>query len=413
VKARPARLPSAYWRQFAASTVSNLGDGANAAAMPLLAARLTDDVRLIASVAFVSMVPWLVLSLPAGVLIDRWRRTSVMITAEWTRAVMYLSLAALVAVDLLRIWVLLAFLLVIGCAEVFYDMTAQAFLPAIVPEERLERANGLLYSAEIVCNGFIGLPLGAWLFVIAAAVPFGINGMSFALAAVLVAGIARSLPDDRPVTDSRAPRRFTAELAEGMRWLFAHRNLRTLALLLGVTNASMMFGQSILVKFAFEELGLDERGFGILLALSSVGALVGGLLGDRVARRLGTSGSLVTAYVVFAFADAVIAGWPGVAVFTLMSVMVSLAGTVWNVVTVSYRQRTIPAELFGRVNSAYRFIGTGSTALGAVIGGQVAHSFGLRAPFFLGSAVTAAALVLGLGVLRDPSFDAATAPAQD
>lgn len=413
MNARTTRLPAAYWRQFAASTVSNLGDGANAAAMPLLAARLTDDVRLIASVSFVSMLPWLVLSLPAGVLIDRWRRTSVMIAAEWTRAVMYLSLAALVAVDLLRIWTLMAFLLVIGCAEVFYDMTAQAFLPAIVPAERLERANGLLYSAEIVCNGFIGLPLGAWLFVIAAAVPFGINGLSFALAAVLVAGIARRMPDERTAPTDAAPRRFVAELSEGMRWLLAHRNLRTLAVLLGVTNAAMMFGESILVKFAFVELGLDERGFGILLALSSAGALAGGLLGHRIAGRLGITASLVSAYAVFAVADAVRAGWPGIAVFTLMSVAVSLAGTVWNVVTVSYRQRHIPTELFGRVNSAYRFIGTGSTALGAVVGGQVAHSFGLRAPFFLGSALTVVALVAGLPVLTDPSFSAEQGAAQD
>ena len=409
----PPRLPSAYWRQFAASTVSNLGDGANAAAMPLLAARLTDDVRLIASVSFVSMLPWLVLSLPAGVLIDRWRRTSVMITAEWTRAAMYLALAVLVATDLLRIWSLLAFLLVIGCAEVFYDMTAQAFLPAIVPAERLERANGLLYSAEIVCNSFVGLPLGAWLFVIAAAVPFGINGTSFALAAVLVAGIARRLPDDRPAAADGAPRRFMAELGEGMRWLLAHRNLRTLAILLGVTNASMMFGESILVKFAFGELGLGERGFGVLLALSSAGALLGGLLGHRIAARLGITASLVSAYAVFAVADAVRAGWPGIVVFTSMSVAVSLAGTVWNVVTVSYRQRNIPTELFGRVNSAYRFIGTGSIALGALVGGQVAHAFGLRAPFFLGSAVTVLALLRGLPVLLDPSFASGAAQGQD
>lgn len=399
------RLPRAYWRQFTATTVSNLGDGANAAAMPLLAARLTDDVRLIASVSFVGMLPWLVLSLPAGVLIDRWRRTDVMIAAEWARAALYLAVAFLVAVDALTIWVLLAILLAIGCAEVFYDMTAQAFIPDIVPAESLERANGLLYATEIICNGFIGLPVGAWLFVVAAAVPFGVNGLSFALAAVLVAGTARNLPRAEPAGGTAPRRSFVTELSGGLKWLFAHRNLRTLAMLLGVTNASMMFGQSILVKFAFGELGLSERGFGVLLALASGGAVLGGLLGDRIARRLGTSTSLVTAYVIFTFADAVIAGWPGVAVFAAMSMVVSLAGTVWNVVTVSYRQRTIPAELFGRVNSAYRFIGTGSTAIGALVGGQVAHSFGLRAPFFLGSAVTAVALLVGFRVLRDPSFD--------
>lgn len=291
------RLPSAYWRQFAATTVSNLGDGANAAAMPLLAARLTDDVRLIASVSFVAMLPWLVLSLPAGVLIDRWRRTDVMIAAEWTRAVLFLAVAVLVAIDALTIWILLAVLLAIGCAEVFYDMTAQAFIPDIVPAESLERANGLMYATEIVFGSFVGLPVGAWLFVVASAVPFGVNGLSFALAAVLVAGIAKGLPRDEPTAAPAQQRSFVSELSGGLRWLFAHRNLRTLAMLLGVTNASMMFGHSILVKFAFGELGLGERGFGVLLALASGGAIVGGLLGDRIARRLGTSGSLVLSLI--------------------------------------------------------------------------------------------------------------------
>jgi MFS family permease len=387
--------------------VSNLGDGANAAAMPLLATRLTDDVRLIAATAFVATLPWLLLSLPAGVWIDRWNRTKVMITAEWSRAFLYMTVAMLVATDTLGIHVLLGLLLLIGCAEVFYDMTAQAFLPAIVPAEQLERANGLMYAAEIVCNGFIGLPVGAWLFVIAASIPFGINGFSFAIAALLVSSIARRLPaptHDAPTNARRAS--FRTDLAEGLGWLWNHRNLRTLAVLLGVTNGAMMFGESIFVRFAFDELGVGPRGFGLLLALTSAGALAGGLLGDRISRRLGTAASLVVAYGVFAVADAVRAARPSIALFTLMSVAVSLAGTVWNIVTVSYRQRVIPSELFGRVNSAYRFIGTGSIALGALIGGQVAHAFGLRAPYFLGSAVTVAALLWGLPVLRGGDFAA-------
>ena len=182
------RLPVAYWRQFAASAVSNLGDGANAAAMPLLAITLTEDPRLISLVAFSSMVPWLVLSLPAGVWLDRWETRRVIITATAVRAVMYGLIAVLVATDTVRIWSLLAALLVIGCAEVFFDMGSQAFLPSIVPEGALHRANGLLYSVEVVTNSFMGLPLGSWLFVIAAAVPFGINGAALALARDLAPG---------------------------------------------------------------------------------------------------------------------------------------------------------------------------------------------------------------------------------
>ena len=374
--------------------------------MPLLAISLTQDTRLISAVSFSSMIPWLFLSLPAGVFIDRWDRKTVMVIADSFRALMYALVAVLVAVDSLSIWVLLVVLLVIGCAEVFFDMSAQAFLPSIVPEEQLHRANGLLYAAEIVWGSFIGLPVGSWLFVVAAGVPFGINGASFALAAVLVASITVRTPPDPATTGGEVTTSFVTDLKEGLRWLRGHRNLRTLAVLLGVTNGAMMLGEAIFVKFAFRHLGVGPKGYGLLLAVTSGGAIIGGLLGDRIAKRLGVSASIISAYVIFAVADVIRAAWPSVILFAAMSVLVALAGTVWNVVTVSYRQRVIPAELFGRVNSAYRFIGTGSMGIGALVGGQVAHYAGLRAPYFLGSAVTLVALVWGLPTLRSPGFAA-------
>jgi MFS family permease len=399
------RLPGAYWRQFTASLVSNLGDGVNAAAMPLLAVTLTDDTRLVAAVTFAATLPYLLLSLPAGVWIDRWNRRTVMVTANGMRALLFGGIALLVALDLLGIWLLLTFLFLAGCAEVFFDMTAQAFLPAVVEPEQLHRANGLLYAVEVVFNSFVGLPAGAWLFVVAAAVPFGINGFSFALAALLVAGV-RLRPGVTAAPGRAREERagFVTDLVVGLRWLWRHRILRTLAILLGVTNMAMTFGEAIFVKFAFAYLGVGPRGYGLLLAAMSLGAIVGGLLGDRIARRLGVSTAIIAAYVVFSVADAVRAALPTVLVVTITSILVSLAGTVWNVITVSYRQRAIPPDLFGRVNSAYRFIGTGSIALGALAGGQIAHVAGLKAPFFLASAVTVAALLWGLPVLRDPSF---------
>ena len=374
--------------------------------MPLLALSLTQDTRLISAVSFSSMIPWLFLSLPAGVFIDRWDRRVVMIVADSLRAIMYTLVAVLVAVDSLSIWVLLVILFVIGCAEVFFDMSAQAFLPSIVTEDQLHRANGLLYAAEIVWGSFIGLPIGSWLFVVAAGVPFGINGASFALAAVLVASITVRRPTEQAETDTSPRSSFVTDLKEGLRWLGGHRNLRTLAVLLGVTNGAMMLGEAIFVKFAFRYLGVGPKGYGLLLAVTSGGAILGGLLGDRIAKKLGVSASIISAYVVFSVADAVRAAYPTILLFAVMSVLVALAGTVWNVVTVSYRQRIIPPDLFGRVNSAYRFIGTGSIGVGALIGGQVAHYAGLRAPYFLGSGVTLVALAWGLPTLRGPGFAA-------
>jgi len=397
------RLPRRYWMQFSASAVSNLGDGMNAAALPLLAIMLTDDARLISAVTFSAMVPWLVLSLPAGVFIDRWNRSRVMVVANVTRAVVYLGIALGIASDTLGIWGLFPLLLVIGVCEVFFDMSSQAFLPSLVEADQLQRANGLLYAVEVMLNSFVGLPLGAWLFVIASGVPFGVNGASFALAAFIVARLSRHPP--AMTTSEHAPRAsFKADFTNGITWLWRHRQLRTLALMLGVTNGALTMSESIFVKFAFEYLDVGPRGYGLLLAVVSGGAMVGGLVGDRIASRLGATGAIIISYAIFASTDFVRALFPNIIVVVVMSVTMALAGTVWNVVTVSYRQRIIPPDLFGRVNSAYRFIGTGSIAIGALIGGQLAHHFGVRAPFFIGAAVTALALVLALPTLLRDDF---------
>lgn len=400
------RLPSAYWRQFTASSVSNIGDGMTAAAMPLLAVSLTDDARLIAGVAVAAMLPWLALSLPAGVWLDRWNRKTVMVTANLVRACIYASIAATAAAGVLGIWALLALLVVVGCAEVFFDMSAQAFLPSIVEPGSLDRANGFLYAAEVVSNSFLGLPAGAWLFAVAVGVPFGVDAASYLVAAILVASITVTRAPSVPAEPRTTSTGFVGELREGLSWLWAHSTLRTLAILLGVTNMCFAMGESIFVKFAFEQLGVGARGYGVLLAAMSIGSIVGGLASGRIARRLGAGTSVLVAYAVFAVADAVRAGVPTIAVVTATSVVVALAGTVWNVVTVSYRQRIIPTDLFGRVNSAYRFIGTGSIALGAFAGGQIAHVAGVRAPFFVASAVTALALPWAWPVSRDPGLAA-------
>jgi MFS family permease len=158
------------------------------------------------------------------------------------------------------------------------------------------------------------------------------------------------------------------------------------------------------VKFAFEYLDVGPRGYGLLLSAIAAGAMLGGLMGDRIAARLGPTGAIIISYAIFATTDFVRALLPNIVVVVAMSVTMALAGTVWNVVTVSYRQRVIPSHLFGRVNSAYRFIGTGSIAIGALIGGQLAHVIGLRAPFFIGAAITAVALILALPTLLSEEF---------
>lgn len=394
--ARP-RLPGAYWRQWIASGVSNIGDGMNTAAMPLLAYSLTDDSRIIALVSFASFLPWFLLALPVGVYVDRFDRRRLMIAANVVRAGLFVMVAVTAASGTLSIEVLLALLLVVGCCEVVFDSSAQAFLPAIVEPEQLPRANGILFATEVIGNGFIGLPIGAWLWVAAVGIPFGVNAAALALAAMLVASIR--VPSHIVPVDTTPQNGFLSQLKEGMAWLRRHRLLRTLALMLGLTNMAHTMGTALLVKFAAEELNVTGSGYGVLLACMSVGAIIGGLGGDRIGGRLGERRALLAAYGTFALCMLGFGLAPSAIVLALVAIVEGVAGTVWNVITVSMRQRVIPSELFGRVNSAYRWIGTGSIALGAIIGGQIAHVAGLRAPFYVGATITFVALAIGARVV--------------
>ena len=382
-------LPKSYWRLFTSSTVSNLGDGMVVAAGPLLALQLTNDSRLIASVTFAAMLPWLVLSLPAGVYLDRHDRQKIMYRANLVRGLVFTLIAVSAANDTLNIYLLIAASAVAGVCELFFDMSSQAILPAIVDEESLELANSRLYISQIISNGFIGLPLGAWIFVIAISAPFAVNAVALVIAAILIRSI--KVKNTAIIEQTKAP--FSSELKQGLIWLWKHDLLRTLAIMLGVANMCGMFAHAVFVKFVRDELGLGARGFGILLAAISIGSILGGLVGESVSKRLGSTVALITAYVIFGLSDLIPGIFPQIWAVAISGVVMSIAGTIWNVITVSMRQRLIPPELFGRVNSVYRFIGTGTTAIGALIGGQIAYNFGLRATYLASGVLLLIALV--------------------
>jgi len=388
------KLPTNYRLQFAATAISNVGDGMVAAAAPLLTLSLTSDPRLIAGVSFASSLPWLLLSLPAGVYIDRLNRKTLMIIVNVLRAVLFSVIAICAATNTLTIWWFMLILVGVGACEVIFDMSGQAFLPQIVPEPLLERANGRLYSAEVVANSFIGLPIGAWAFVAAVGVPFGVNAAVLAIAAALVARIKVPLQS----TSAAIPEHkstFIHDLKQGIAWLIAHPLLRTLAIMLGITNMAAMFGGSILVKYSADVLGVTGRGYGLLLSTFALGAIIGGLAGDRLANRLGTGPTILLVYAIFSATGLVYFFAPHIWSVVLVTTVSAIASTIWNIVTVSLRQRIIPAELFGRVNSVYRFVGTGSITFGALIGGQIAYHFGIKAPFMASVFVGFSALVWG------------------
>ncbi len=459
-KAAPAKVPlgGRYWRLWTASVISNLGDGVGAIAFPWLASAVTRNPVLIALIAVAQRLPWLVFTLPAGVITDRLDRRRIMVWADVARAALVSLIAAVVLVGQHGLpspeeiagggdiptngtvyGVLLVAVLLLGFAEVLRDNAGQTFMPALVKPEALERANGNLWGAEMLANSFIGPPLGSLLLGVGFALPFFVNAGGYAVAAgliFLIAGQFRAKSAAAPGT----PVQWRAEMKEGFFWLWRHELLRPMAIILGLLNGLGMMMWATFVLFAQEELdletglftgvlqpvanlfGFDTVGtfvFTLLIMGGAIGGIIGSVLAARVSKALGSGPSL---YLTI-FGGAVTAAVTGIAtrwwLAFLMTVIATFTSILWNVITVSLRQTIIPDHLLGRVNSVYRFFGWGMMPIGSLIGGAVvaagtswvSRSQGLRWPFFVVAVGHVALLIYALPRLTTAKIEGARAAA--
>jgi MFS family permease len=394
-----------YRKLWAASTVSNLGDGVTLVAGPLLAASLTRDPLLVAGLAFAQRLPWLFFSLISGALVDRLDRRMLMVAVDAFRTVLLGFLGLAVLSNFVSIPLLYVVFFLMGTAETLFDTASVSILPAVVPRESLEKANGRLFGAQIVSNEFAAPPLGGFLFAVAASVPFFLDAGSFAAAAVLVLFMRGKFRVERP--EGTLPTTLRAEISEGLRWLWGNRLLRTLAVSLGIMNLTSTATISIFVLFAQERLGLGSVGYGVLLTSGAVGGVAGSLAAERFVRWLGAGTTMRLGLLIEAASAGVIALSREPLVVGAMFVLFGFHAIVWNVVTISLRQQIIPERLLGRVNSAYRLLGLGGMSAGALLGGVLARGFGLTAPFWFASLSVAVLALIVWPALNNETIDAA------
>jgi predicted MFS family arabinose efflux permease len=293
-------------------------------------------------------------------------------------------------------------------------------MPAVVAKENLEKANGRLWGAEMLMNSFVGPPLGGFLLAIAFSLPFFVDAGSFAVAAAMAALLTGSF---RPGGAETAPARrsFTTDLKEGFRWLWGHRLLRTLAIVLGLLNAAGSASFATIVLFSQEILNLDATGFGLMASAGAVGGITGSFLAARISKSLGSGPSLASTFVIGIVTSAVIGLTSSAPLVWVMFALGSFSAVLWNVITVSLRQSIIPDRLLGRVNSVYRFFGWGMMPIGIFLGGLIVNvvagfsdrATGLRAPFFAAGLLQLLLMVYALPRLTTAKIEAARAEASD
>jgi MFS family permease len=392
-----ARLGTLFRLVLTSSAVSTLGDGVRFAALPLLAAVLLPDPFQIAAVTAMTTVPWLLLGLPMGAYADRVDRASMMITADVLRAVTLVALVTLLLGDVLGLAGLLVAAFTLGVGEVMFDCASFAVLPAIVAKERLELANGRLFTVQTICRDLAGYLIGGVLFTVSRAAPLVVDGISFAASALLLA----RLPAQRTAGQEQTAS-LRADVAEGVRHILRDRLLLTLTLAGGLINAVYLGQVAILVLLVRHVLGLGPVGYAAVLVAGGLGGALGGLVADQVAARLGRTITLV--------AGIALVGLAGIGA-ALATVSTTFAGyfamgfglMLWNVVAVSLRQSLVPAELLGRTMGAYRLVAWGTMPLGAVAFGVMATAFGTPDTFGVGGALMLLfSIVLAVVLRREP-----------
>lgn len=395
--AQQPRLGKQFGKLWTATSASAVGEGVALAAAPLMASTLTDDPRLIAGVSIALTLPYALFGIPAGVLVDRVNRRRAMARIDLFRGLLISAFVMSVALGFGNLWALYVCFFLIGTCETFFRNAAQILVPSVVSEEHLVAANGRIMGSETVGSQFIGPLIGSSLFVLAPAVPFGVNAATFFASAILLTRLKLPAGDALPQPTGERPR-LLSDMATGVRWLFKHRLLRNLSLTAGAINLVYTGALAVLVIYAHRELGLSDFGYGMLVACQAVGAISAAKLSPPLVRRIGNGWALVSVVAAIGCSNLIIWLVPTPWAVGFALALGACATVTWNIVTVVLRQTLVPMDLQGRVNSIYRLFAWGALPIGAGLAGVIAKSHGTPAVYALGvglMAVVAVRLAFG------------------
>jgi MFS family permease len=352
-----------------------------AAAAPLLAVSLTKDPLLIALSGAMYLLPWLFFAIAIGTLVDRIDRRGTLFAVAIFRALVAIALAWLILTNSISIYLLLIATFLIGTADVFNDTALQSLIPTILDKDKLERGNSRFQMSDTVLQQFIGVPLGSVLFVLAAFVPFGLDALGFAVAAILLILIPRKhiakleVPANRPG--------FKVQMMEGITFLWNDKKILRLVVVTALIGFGFNIAGATMVLYLTETLQVAKASYGLVLLVGGVGALIGAWLAPKTSKRFGR-GLILALSITFTGVFELAMGFaPNVLAFVLFSFGGGLAISGWNVLLMSVYHSLIPNEVFGRVHGTRRTLVWGLMPIGAFIGGLVARE-GLRLPFYVG-----------------------------
>ncbi len=382
----PAAAPP-LWRNrdymllWSGQVVSTLGTTASTVVYPLLILALTGSPQAAGIAGALRALPYLVLSLPVGALIDRWDRKRVMILCNVGRGLATLSIPVAMAFDALTLWQIYAATLVEGSLFVFFNIAEVAALPRVVPALQLPQA-AAQNEAGFGAANIVGPSLGTFLYqVFGRGVPFLADGVAYAVSVLTLVRIKAPFRSDRPVVR----RHLAHEVAEGLRWLWANPLIRYMAFVTGGLNL-VNAGTPLIIIVLAKQMGAGDAQVGVIFSIAGIGGIVGSLIGGQIQRRFRFGAVIAATIWVDALLFPLYAIVPSYLLLGVVAGLMFLLSPIYNVVQFSYRLSLIPDELQGRVNSTFRLLAFGFMPVGAALSGVLIERMGAVGAVMLFSA---------------------------
>lgn len=357
---------------WSALVVSNLGSYAAGIIYPLLVLAITQSPSIVGLVSALRILPYLILSLPVGALIDRWNRRRVMLVCDVGRVLVVGSLPLAMWAGVLTMPQIYIAAVIEGTLMVFFNIAETAALTRVVANPQLAQAaaqNQVGFAGASIA----GPALGSWLYsAFGRGLPFVVNALCFALSACAIWRLRTRF--DPPAAPER--RHLRAEIAEGMRWLWRERLVRDMALISGVSNFVQAAVPLLLIVLAKRQ-GAGDAQIGLIFSCAGIGGMVGALIGGQVQRRFSFGQVIIGTMAVQALMFPLM-GVAGTALsLGLVYGVIMFAAPIYNVVQFSHRIAMIPDGLQGRVNSSFRLIAFVLNPVGSALCGLLIEHAGV------------------------------------
>jgi predicted MFS family arabinose efflux permease len=357
--------------------VSNVGSQVSQLAFPLLILALTGSAEQAGFAGALRALPYLLFSLPAGALIDRWDRKRTMIICDTGRAISLASIPIAYALGDLTIIQLYLVSAIEGTLFVFFNIAEAACLPRVVPKEQLPAATAQNMATEGI-TALIGPPLGGALYTVGKFLPFIADALSYAVSVISLLFIKVEFQKER-VT---APRKLWVEIHEGLAWLWHHPLIRFIAILTGGYNL-IFAGFTLIVIVLAQQQHASSFTIGLIFSIGGIGGVIGSVAATSIQKRFSFGQVIIGTTWISALILPLYAIAPNPFVLGALSAISFFLVPVYNVVQFSYRSAIIPDELQGRVNSVFRLVAFGGQPIGLALTGLFIQNIGVIQTVFI------------------------------